>query len=253
MASNKLKNKHEDNLSWQNMPTDVTTKPTKSTCKVYRFTKSLKGSATKVKSGARDVGKEAIVKVFPKLSLGSDALQNEQYYQQQIHLHVPWTEQATLKDERETWLQIFDRHKANHVMSSNPSLMNGLVAEDEINGLEDLEPAHVRNEWMRLAENLPNAPLPQAEAGMRDFDEQYAWDADSERFSNYRNLSQFLAMHKGQVDDAVPFFEMPSVILTDEQESVLKLVHLQIASLEDKELAVRIIHCQMWIFVSVLF
>lgn len=132
-------------------------------------------------------------------------------------------------------------------------IMDGLVAEGEVNGLENLKPTQVQNEWMRHPETLLNAPLPKAKAGMRDFDEQYAWDANSERFPNYCNLSAFLATQKGQMLDAVPFFEMPNVILTEEQELILKLVDLQIASLEDTELAVRIIHYRMWPSVSLLF
>lgn len=188
----------------------------------------------------RRLGKEAVVRIFPKLSLSADPIRNEHYYQQQVILHVPWTTQTTLREDLETWQQAFTRHKANQIIPSDPLFGDCCDAENEGDELEDSEPVHVRSEWMRLAEYLPNAPLPQAEAGLRDFDEQCAWDANPGRFADYQKLSTFLSIQKGQPDDSEPSYEMPHVNLTKEQESILQLVKLQIGSLADPRILVRV-------------
>lgn len=93
---------------------------------------------------------------------------------------------------------------------------------------------------MHLAKNLPNAPFPQAEAGMWDSDEQYPWDGNLARFPGYTAISYFLSTLKDHAEADPRVHEMPEVHMTKEQEAVLDLLELQIASLEDTNIAISV-------------
>lgn len=49
------------------------------------------------------IGKEAVLRIFSKICLGTDPSRNECYYQQQETSHVTWTDRKLLKGKDETW------------------------------------------------------------------------------------------------------------------------------------------------------
>lgn len=171
--------------------------------------------------------------VFPRLRLSDNEERNEEYYQQQVLLHVPWrTEEGVLGDHA-TWKAAYEAYDV-------PTRIQGVGApgaalpdaEDEDDGYEELEEEDddVVDEWMVAARHMPGQELEQVEAGRREMDLQHDWAASSQQYGEHATLCRFLKAAKEQHVPELADPEPPQVDFTPAQQNVLDILELQIAA-----------------------
>lgn len=86
-------------------------------------------------------------------------------------LHVPWTTEAELKQEHETWAAAYEttvRDRALPETGGQENLPHDGGSDAEY---EQVEPNDVQAEWMHIAQQQPNQPVTSVEVGNRECDE----------------------------------------------------------------------------------
>jgi hypothetical protein len=168
-----------------------------------------------------------VVQVFPRLRLSNNADRNEEFYRQQVLLHVPWRSEEGVLGEHGTWREAYE---ANHVAEHRPAsapLPN--PEEDEFEELEEDGEDDI-DEWMVAARHMPNQEVEQVELGRRELDLQHDWAAGSQQHGDHGVLTRFLKTSKdSHVFHRAPVVA-PQVEFTAEQRVVLDILERQIAA-----------------------
>lgn len=184
-------------------------------------------------------GLDAIVRVFPKISEKTKD-DSDQYYRQQVLLHVPWRYEDQILDKYETWEQAY---------LSNELLIKG-VSDIEC-PLEDIEPddpefeeetienRFLTEQFMTSSVMGPCQRTTQIELGRREMDVNYDWHESLKNYDQYGGIpviKSFIKCKKKVTDTVNEVPIMPNVEFTTEQQTVLNLLKLQIQSIKEQNM-----------------
>lgn len=158
--------------------------------------------------------------------------ENERFFELQVKLNVPWVTdfKAALNPNDIQWSEIYHLH-SNLIL--NYVNLDEMVAENEEEEFEEESEGNQQDqnlhEWMLYARLQPERELPQAELGLREIDTVHNW---SESFATYQQphrLRDFINDQQStHHENATLDFNMPTVLLSVEQEKVLQVVRSQI-------------------------
>ncbi|XP_052124362.1 uncharacterized protein LOC113216456 [Frankliniella occidentalis] len=188
---------------------------------------------------------KAIVSVVPKISYKLSNLNNENYFKQQVILHVPWRSDQDFPTDVMTWQEIYDLHKSVIEQHKNHLGLDGLVAavedtECDVDAADTAEYIASREEWMAISAMRPTQVTEEIQLGNRSID-NFNWHQLYDKYKDFYTISElqtFIATSKGNFetsdDDIIPF---PNVHLNVEQEKILSLVKDQIGVIVDSSKA----------------
>ncbi|KAK3932677.1 ATP-dependent DNA helicase [Frankliniella fusca] len=131
-----------------------------------------------------------IVRVFPYLKKIDVHDENEDYYRQQVLLHMPWRDFNLLKNPDETWLHVFnsngieDKLKTMHKLSADYEPEEEF--DEEINDLDSDD----EEEFQILSRLGPQSTIPSVNLGNRDVDLNYQWQLNSMKYEQFGTLPQ---------------------------------------------------------------
>ncbi|KAK3929764.1 ATP-dependent DNA helicase [Frankliniella fusca] len=186
--------------------------------------------------------KQAILQIYPKLNFSkyvTDQTTMEKFYRQQVLLFVPWRTEEQLKGDKATWKDVFD--ECTEIIKYNST--NVFNINDVLPDKEEFEEAHMTHnlnleEWMAVSamgpsENIQTPIL----LGSRDIDTNYNWHEASalyEKYGGIPSLLTFISRMKKEYQTQTPTFaNVTDVILNEEQQQIMDLLLLQIASLKN--------------------
>ncbi|KAK3910678.1 ATP-dependent DNA helicase RRM3 [Frankliniella fusca] len=188
----------------------------------------------------QEVKRENIVRVFPKLKLNvQDQIANEDYYKQQVLLHVPWRDESQIKNENETWEEIFQVNELNDTITTLFKMGNKIVVEDEYESSEnetsDEEDGDILEELLssRLG---PRSEIPSIDLGNRNVDTGYDWKSSFEKYQQYGSIVDFenyiqkMKKPEPQLEQNVNDF--PNVQLSTDQQEIINVVTQEIVRIK---------------------
>jgi len=183
-------------------------------------------------------GKEAIVQVFPKLSRNSIETNPEPYYRQQVLLFVPWKYEDQFLEKFGSWENAYIQNKTVIESAFHPEcdLDNVEPNESEFEEI-DIDETITTEQWMSISKMGPSQNAEQVELGRRDLDVNFDWHEASQRYDRYGGIDAirtFVQNTKSMSNTSQAISLMPNVQFTPEQETVLKLLKMQIAQVKNK-------------------
>ncbi|KAK3933210.1 hypothetical protein KUF71_017471 [Frankliniella fusca] len=143
-----------------------------------------------------EVTKYNIVRVFPRLKLTNDNDKNEEFYKQQIILHVPWRDESALKSEDESWQTIYFRHNLNDVLNAINIVRSDYQNIDE-EEYESSDTDQSDDEESNILEELlssrlgPKSDIPKINLGNREVDQTYNWKDSFKMYESYGTIIDF--------------------------------------------------------------
>ncbi|XP_052128693.1 uncharacterized protein LOC127750623 [Frankliniella occidentalis] len=192
---------------------------------------------------------ENIVRVFPVVNLKKDD-DNDKYFEQQVFLHVPWRNEDNLRDENETWSDVYNRHGLSNVpgitdLLENVICDNGVEEEEEdidefVSNFYEGELENETNEEWMVCSSMGCGRIDKVELGKRHVDLNYPWMDSFELYKQYGTIEEFQNFIREEkkksesnveVDDSM-FATNLNVTLSCDQQKVLQLVMKQIESIE---------------------
>jgi hypothetical protein len=138
--------------------------------------------------------KENIVRVFPKVKKSQLNRNNEMYFRQQVILHVPWKDEATLKNSIETWEDAFKRNNLHDEADSVLDLDKGNdKSEDEFDIADDFseDDQFDDRDDLLLSRLGPKSVVPLCKLGCRPVDLDFDWHEGYKKYEQYGTLSDF--------------------------------------------------------------
>ena len=187
------------------------------------------------------VSKENIVRVFPKLNKKEFNESNESYFKQMVLLHVPWRREEDLKpDTEKSREEIYNNNGVEHkVKSAYKITMQDEDKEDEDEfELDDNLDDDYHFDIEFLSSRLgPQSEVPTISLGNRQVDLQYNWhEAYQKKYQQYGSIPDFENFIDGSKkcpneDECIPP-ELPEVQLSEDQQSIIDVVKMQIAKIK---------------------
>ncbi|KAK3931895.1 ATP-dependent DNA helicase [Frankliniella fusca] len=187
------------------------------------------------------VKKFNIVRVFPKLKLTDDPTKNEDFYKQQVILHVPWRDESKLKKIEETWLNVYDTHNIKQICNSITIVSDdsNSISEEEYDSSDTDSECEENNILEELLSSRlgPTSKIPQINLGNREVDRAYNWYDSFEKYKQYGTIVDFenyIDNMKSKKTDVNVETELPDIILTTEQQHIVNIIKRHIHIIKTK-------------------
>jgi len=185
--------------------------------------------------------KQNILRVFPRYKIEN----GENFFRQQVLLHVPWMDETQLLDGYDTWEELYIHHNIEEKVNVIMCELNGVDqphdsqdsdnsdAESEMNydNIED-------EEAMILSRLGPQSTIPQVELGRREEDVKYDWHANDKEYKQFGTLKEmqtFLERMKSAeptINTSASPMKIPDVTLNAEQQEIISVIKEQIATIK---------------------
>ncbi|KAK3925970.1 LOW QUALITY PROTEIN: ATP-dependent DNA helicase pfh1 [Frankliniella fusca] len=182
--------------------------------------------------------KTAIVQIFPQYKFDKNSENNEFFYKQQVMLFLPWRDIEVIKQNNETWENIYnvyiDMIKKNQ---ETCLLLNDTVANEEEYETEDFQKNNASEEWMFLSEMTPKKNPQKAGIGKRQIDLEHNWHESTKLYDKYggiASLRSFLTNVKAndtvanETSSISQDVHIPNITFTGEQQNILDYVEFQL-------------------------
>lgn len=185
--------------------------------------------------------KQAVIRIYPILkSTDRYGNLNQDYFKQQLLLHVPWSEnfERSINPNNEQWSEVYNRY--GEIIPDFLNLDNDYNEEEEDFEDEiDNEPNYDLHEWMLYVRERPNIQQNPAELGLREQDTTFDWTRSYNNYENHAELRNFVEDNVNRFrNDPVNLNEdiqMPQVVFSEEQQRVLNVIHAMIHYLRTGE------------------
>ena len=182
--------------------------------------------------------KAPIIRIFPRLnSTNQHGDLNQDFFKQQIKLHVPWLNDfhSQLNPNDDLWTDIYSQY--SNLIPNFLDLNAGNLSDSE-NEYEDEESNRNRDqdlhEWQIYARLRPNSNEEAAELGLREQD-NINWSASFDNYENHNELRDFITQQQQINNLVIEDVSMPDVQFSDEQLKVLRAVESQIHFIQTGE------------------
>ncbi|KAK3931961.1 ATP-dependent DNA helicase [Frankliniella fusca] len=175
-------------------------------------------------------GKENIVRVFPQYTNQKcDEEGKERFYKQQVLLHVPWRYEEHLKDDCQSWKNVYEGHRINERSNAVYQLGNECEEDDFESAEDDVHDNDFEEEFMLLSRLGPNSNAPSIELGRREVDLNHDWRQSSAMYEHLGSVQEFQsfiesAKEKDSNNEPVNDIALPQVNLSPDQERVINIV-----------------------------
>ncbi|XP_052129224.1 uncharacterized protein LOC127750778 [Frankliniella occidentalis] len=179
-----------------------------------------------------NVNKSNIVRVFPKLKKNDDETLNEEYYKQQVLLHLPWRNECDIKTENETCHEIFEGHNLSNILQrvNKLDVEEKNDVEDEYESSEESSDDEGDNILKELLSSRlgPKSEIPKISLGNREVDKNYNW---TDSFANYEECGTIIdfenyidEMKKKEEQKDVDMDALPDINLSNDQREIIDIV-----------------------------
>ncbi|XP_055329698.1 uncharacterized protein LOC129582250 [Paramacrobiotus metropolitanus] len=176
-------------------------------------------------------GKQAVVRLFPKLQLTDEAPTREEFYRQQVLLQVPWRDVTTVADGR-SWEELYEEHQLFPQVNVKDA-DNEQLNEDSEDDADINEQVTEQEEYMVLQGYGPRSNVPNIELGTRQIDRETDWTAAYALYDHIGEICSFLDTKKQEADTVDAPAAVPNFQLSEEQRNALDYFQQQIASQVD--------------------
>ena len=157
-------------------------------------------------------------------------------------LHLPWRNESDLKNDEQTWEEIYNLHKLHDKVEKTSKLgqIERTNEEDENDSDEDdsEDEDDCLDEQLLSSRLGPKSDIPSINLGNREVDLNYNWQDAYKEYEQYGTLADFqnyIDKMKGETTDEEPAFHLPQVDLSSDQKKIIDLVREQIMLIKTQQ------------------
>lgn len=185
--------------------------------------------------------KKNIVRVLPKLEKRSDDC-NEPYYRQNVLLHVPWRNESDVKQDNETWEDVFVKYNIEEKIEQRILLKADLEKQEDSD--YDSDESDSEDEFNHLTDKLlasrlgPKARIPDIDLGNRDVDTAFNWQETYKKYEQYGSIADFegfIDKMKQETKTQRQSESLPNVQFSHDQQEIINLIKDQVTKIKDSQ------------------